>query len=31
MEPVEVAEVRRSEKGKDLLGIKGFKFRFQKI
>ena len=31
MEPVKVAKVIRSEKGKDLLVTKGFKFRFQKI
>ena len=31
MEPVKIAKVIRSEKGKDLLVIKGFKFRFQKI
>jgi len=30
MEPVKVAEVILSKKGKDLLVIKGFKFRFQK-
>ena len=30
MEPVKVAKVIRSEKGKDLLVIEGFKFRFQK-
>ena len=30
MEPVEVAKVIRSEKGKDLLVSKGLKFRFQK-
>jgi hypothetical protein len=31
MEPVQVAKVIRSEKGKYLLVIKGFKFRFKKI
>jgi len=31
MEPVNVGKVIRSERGKDLLVIKGFKFRFQKI
>ena len=31
MEPVKVAKVIRSEKGKDLLLIKGFKSRFQEI
>ena len=31
MESVKVAKVIRSEKGKDLLVIKDFKFRFQKI
>jgi len=31
MEPVKVAKVIRSEKGKDLLVFKGFKFRFQKF
>ena len=30
MEPVKAAKVIRSEKGKDLLVIEGFKFRFQK-
>jgi len=30
MEPVKVGKVICSEKGKDLLVIKGFKFRFQK-
>jgi hypothetical protein len=30
MKPVKVPEVTRSEKGKDLLVINGFKFRFQK-
>ena len=31
MEPVKVTKVIRSEKGKDLIVVKGFKFRFQKI
>jgi hypothetical protein len=31
MEPLKVAKVICSEKRKDLLAIKGFKFRFQKI
>jgi hypothetical protein len=31
MEPVKVNKVIRSEKGKDLVVIKGFRFRFQKI
>jgi len=31
MEPVKVANVIHSEKGKELLVIKGFKFRFQKM
>jgi len=31
MEPVKVAKVIRSEKGKDLLVVKGFKLRFQNI
>jgi hypothetical protein len=31
MEPVKVDQVIRSEKGKDILAITGFKFRFQKI
>jgi hypothetical protein len=31
MEPVKVAKVIRSEKGKDLLVIKGFRFHFQKL
>jgi len=31
MEPVKFAEVIPSEKGKDLLVIKGFKFHFHKI
>jgi len=31
MEPVKVAKVLRSEKWKDLLVFKGFKFRFQKL
>jgi hypothetical protein len=30
MEPVKVAKVIRSEKGKDFLVVKGFKFRFKK-
>jgi len=31
MEAVKVVKVMRSEKGKDVLVIKSFKFRFQKI
>jgi hypothetical protein len=31
MEPVKVAKAIRGEKGNDLLVIKGFKFRFQKV
>jgi hypothetical protein len=31
MEPVKVDKVIQSEKGKDLIVIKGFKFRFQTI
>jgi hypothetical protein len=31
MEPVKVSKAISSEKGKDLLVIKGFKFRFQTI
>jgi len=31
MEPVKVAKVIRSEKGKDLLVFKGFKFRFKQF
>jgi hypothetical protein len=31
MDPVAVAKEIRSEKGKDILAIKGSKFRFQKI
>jgi len=31
MEPVKVAKVIRSEKGKDILVFKGFKLRFQKL
>jgi hypothetical protein len=31
MEPVRADQAIRSEKGKDLIAIKAFKFRFQKI